>query len=351
MTFLWPELLWALICVPLLIGLYIFLLRRRKKFAVRYAALSIVKEAMGPSQHWRRHIPPVLFLLAFTAMLLAMARPAALVTLPSQYETVILAIDVSGSMRASDVQPTRIAAAQEAVRGFVEKQPRHTRIGVVTFAGTAAVTQAPTENREDILAAINRIQLQRATAVGSGILVSLKAIFPEVEFDLNSSDPRPKDSRSGSGGRSINEPTAEKKPELKPVPPGSYTSAAIILLTDGQTTTGPDPVESSLMAAERGVRVFTVGIGTPEGEVVAGEGWSMHVRLDEESLKKIAGVTGAQYFYAGTATELTQVYKMLNSKLTLERKETEITAFFAAGAALLALLSALLSMLWFNRIL
>ncbi|MEC4722337.1 VWA domain-containing protein [Noviherbaspirillum sp. CPCC 100848] len=350
MTFLWPELLWALICVPLLIVLYIFLLRRRKKLAVRYAGLSIVKEAMGASQHWRRHIPPALFLLAFTGMLIAMARPAALVTLPSQYETVILAIDVSGSMRASDVQPTRIAAAQEAVRGFVEKQPRHTRIGVVTFAGTAAVTQAPTENREDILAAINRIQLQRATAIGSGILVSLKAIFPEVEFDLNSSDPRPKDTR-GSTGRSINEPQAEKKPEHKPVPPGSYTSAAIILLTDGQTTTGPDPVESSMLAAERGVRVFTVGVGTPEGEVVAGEGWSMHVRLDEESLKKIAGATGAQYFYAGTANELTQVYKMLNSKLTLERKETEITAFFAAGAALLALLSALLSMLWFNRIL
>lgn len=350
MTFLWPELLWALICVPLLIVLYIFLLRRRKKLAVRYAGLSIVKEAMGASQHWRRHIPPALFLLAFTGMLLAMARPAALVTLPSQYETVILAIDVSGSMRASDVQPTRIAAAQEAVRGFVEKQPRQTRIGVVTFAGTAAVTQAPTENREDILAAINRIQLQRATAIGSGILVSLKAIFPDVEFDLNSSDPRPKDTR-GAGGRSINEPQAEKKPEHKPVPPGSYTSAAIILLTDGQTTTGPDPVESSMLAAERGVRVFTVGVGTPEGEVVAGEGWSMHVRLDEESLKKIAGVTGAQYFYAGTANELTQVYKMLNSKLTLERKETEITAFFAAGAALLALLSALLSMIWFNRIL
>lgn len=350
MTFIWPGFLWFLLCVPLLVFTYWLMLRRKKKHAVRYAGLTTVKEAMGRSQQFRRHLPPLLFLIALTVMLLAVARPAALVTLPSQYETVILAIDVSGSMRASDVAPTRIAAAQAAVRGFVEQQPRNTRVGVVTFAGTAALTQPPTENRQDILAAIDRIQLQRATAIGSGILVSLKAIFPEIEFNLNSSDPRPAE-RDNSEARAIGERPKEKRADVKPVQPGSYTSAAIILLTDGQTTTGPDPIESSKMAAERGVRVFTVGIGTTEGEVVAGEGWSMHVRLDEDSLKKIATATGAEYFYAGTADDLAKVYKMLNSKLTLERKETEITALFAAVAAFFALLSAMLSMLWFNRIL
>ncbi|RJF95374.1 VWA domain-containing protein [Noviherbaspirillum saxi] len=350
MTFIWPTFLWCLLCVPLLVLSYWLLLRRRKKHAVRYAGLSIIKEAMGPSQRFRRHIPPLLFLMAFSVMLLAIARPAALITLPSQYETVILAIDVSGSMRANDVAPTRIAAAQAAVRGFVEQQPRNTRVGVVTFAGTAALTQPPTENRQDILDAIDRIQLQRATAIGSGILVSLKAIFPDVEFNLNSTDPRPA-ARDGPGSRALGDSPKDKRPDFKPVQPGSYMSAAIILLTDGQTTTGPDPVESSMMAAERGVRVFTVGIGTIEGEVVAGEGWSMHVRLDEDSLKKIANATGAEYFYAGTADDLSKVYKMLNSKLTLERKETEITALFAAAAACLALLSAMLSMLWFNRLL
>ncbi len=135
------------------------------------------------------------------------------------------------------------------------------------------------------------------------------------------------------------------------MPPGSYPSAVIILLTDGRTTTGPDPVESARMAAERGVRVYTVGVGTKEGGVLAAEGWSMRVRLDEEALKAIADTTRAEYFYASTATDLTKVYQALNSRVVMERKETEITALFAATAFVLALVSALLSVLWFHRIL
>ena len=148
---------------------------------------------------------------------------------------------------------------------------------------------------------------------------------------------------------------AEKPPPPKPAAavasPGSYQSAAIILLSDGQATTGPDPIEAARMAAERGVRVFTVGIGTPNGEILVGEGWSMRVRLDEETLKAIAKITGAEYFYAGTAVDLKKIYQSLNSRFVLEKKETEITALFAAAAALAALVSALLSLLWFNRIL
>jgi Ca-activated chloride channel family protein len=347
MTFLWPEFLWLLALVPLLIAAYVWILKRKRKAALRYASLTMVREAMGAGQRFRRHVPPLLFLVALITMIVAVARPAAVVRLPSQHETIILSMDVSGSMRAKDVEPDRITAAQVAAKAFVNDQPRTTRIGIVAFAGTASLVQTPTQNREDLIAAIDRFQLQRATAIGSGILVALKAIFPDVDFDLRSSNPRLNPATS----RPLYAPTDPDKAPPKPVPPGSYKSAAIILLTDGQTTTGPDPIEAARMAAERGVRVFTVGVGTPNGEILVGEGWSMRVRLDEETLKTIANLTGGEYFYAGTAVDLKKIYQSLNSKFVLEKKETEITALFAAAAALTVLLSALLSLLWFNRIL
>jgi Ca-activated chloride channel family protein len=343
--------LWLLAAVPALIATYLFLLRRKKKSALRYANLSMVKEAMGAGQRFRRHIPPLIFLLALTVLMVAMARPSAVVTLPTQHEIVILAMDISGSMRATDVEPSRIAAAQAAAKSFVADQPRRTRIGVVTFAGTAAVAQAPTDNREDILAAIDRFQLQRATAIGSGILVSLKAIFPDAEFDLRSSNPRRDATRDSLRGAPLDQAREPEKPAFKPVPPGSYGSAVIILLSDGQSNVGPDPIESARMAADRGVRVYTVGFGTTEGEILRFEGWSMRVRLDEESLKKIAELTQGEYYHAGTAADLKKVYQTLSARLVFETRETEITALFSAAAAVLALLAALLSVLWYNRIL
>jgi Ca-activated chloride channel family protein len=254
-------------------------------------------------------------------------------------------------MRATDVSPTRIAASQEAARAFIEAQPRTTRIGVVTFGGTAALVQPPTHSREDLLASIERFELQRGTAVGSGLLVSLKTIFPDVEFDLRGRDPRrpPDAGRGGATSGSI-AGTGKAAPARPAVPAGSYESAVIILLTDGQTTTGPDPIASAWMVAERGVRVYTVGIGTPNGEIIVGEGWSMRVRLDEESLKSIAEITRGEYFFAGNADDLKKVYQSLSSKVVLETRETEVTALFAAAGAALALLSALLSMLWFHRV-
>jgi Ca-activated chloride channel family protein len=350
-TFLWPELLWLLLVLPAVVALYLFLLRRKKKLAVRYASLAMVKSAMSAGAGFRRHVPPLLFLLALAAMLIAVARPAAVVTLPSQHETVILSMDVSGSMRATDVQPTRLAAAQAAAKAFIDEQPRTTRIGIVSFAGTAAVVQPPTQNREDLVAAIDRFQLQRGTAVGSGILVALKMIFPDVEFDLRSSNPRQDSTRDAKRGVSLDPPKAGDKAESKAAPPGSYASAVIVLLTDGQTTTGPDPMESAKMAADRGVRVFTVGVGTPNGEILGAEGWSMRVRLDEEALKGIATITRGDYFYAGSATDLKKIYEGMSSRFVMEKKETEITALFAAAGTLLALVAAGLSMLWFNRIL
>jgi Ca-activated chloride channel family protein len=346
-TFIWPDLLWLLACIPLLVLGYWLLLRRKKKLAVRYASLTMVRDAMGAGQRLRRHVPPLLFLIALALMIAAIARPQAVVMLPSQHETIILAMDVSGSMRAADVEPNRLAAAQAAARAFVNDQPSHTRVGVVSFAGTAAVVQPPTRTKEDIIAAIDRFQLQRGTAVGAGILVSLKLVFPELEFDLRNWNPRLDQSKSAPLDRAQRK--GEKEPP-KPVPPGSYASAAIILLTDGQTTTGPDPIESARIAAERGVRVFTVGVGTEKGEMIGSEGWSMRVRLDEASLKQIANITQGEYFYAGTAGDLRKVYEVLNAKLVFEQRQTEITALFAAAAALFAVAAALLSMLWYGRI-
>ncbi len=346
MKFLWPELLWLLLAVPLVVGAYLLLLRRRKKLAVRYASLSMVRDAIGKGHRFRRHVPPLLFLLALTALLLAVARPAAVITLPTQHETIILAMDVSGSMRATDVEPNRLAAAQSAAKAFIEDQPRSVRVGIVSFAGTAAVVQPPTHNREDLIAAIDRFQLQRGTAIGSGIVISLATLFPDAGIDLNSVGRKEK-----PRGSSLDDAKKQDGPEFKPVPPGSYTSAAIILLTDGQRTTGPDSIAAAKLAADRGVRVFTVGIGTVSGATIGFEGWSMHVRLDEDTLKQIANITHGDYYYAGNAAELKKIYQGLTSRFSVEKKETEVTALFAAAGALLALLAAGLSLLWFNRIL
>jgi Ca-activated chloride channel family protein len=356
MTFLWPEMLWLLALVPAVVGVYVLLLRRKHRLAVRYASLAMVRDAIGAGNRVRRHVPPALFLVALTLMLVAIARPAAVVTLPSQHETIILAMDVSGSMRAVDVLPTRLAASQEAARAFINDQPRNVKIGIVSFAGTAAVVQPPTENREDLLAAIDRFTLQRGTAIGSGILVSLKTIFPDVEFDLGRSNPRINVTDNGRGksiGRAKAEERAKEKEKdgEKPAQPGSYQSAAIILLTDGQTTTGPDPVEAAKMAADRGIRVYTVGIGTVAGEIIGAEGWSMRVRLDEDALKQIANVTRADYFYAGTSTDLKKIYQGMNARMMLKKQQTEITALVVAAAAIIATLAAGLSLMWFNRLL
>ena len=346
MNFLWPQFLWLLTLLPILLLLYLWLLRRKKKLALRYASLSLVREAMGGGQSVRRHIPPLLFLLAIAAMLVAAARPMAVVVLPSNQQTIILAMDVSGSMRATDVLPNRLVAAQEAAKAFIKDLPRTVKVGIVAFAGSAQVAQLPTVNHDDLMTAIDGFQLQRATATGNAIVVSLATLFPDQGIDVANFGPP-----SRSRGVPIEQAGRAPPKAFVPVAPGSYTSAAIIMLTDGQRTTGVDPLDAAKAAAERGVRVYTVGVGTVDGETNGFEGWSMRVRLDEDTLKAVANQTQADYFYAGTAADLKKVYDTLSSRLTVEKKETEVSALFALGAALLALLSAGLSLFWFNRIL
>jgi Ca-activated chloride channel family protein len=323
MRFLWPDLLWLLFVVPALVAGYVAILRRRRKAAVRYASLTLVRDAIGG--------------------------PSANVTLPSEYMTIALAMDVSRSMQATDVDPNRLSAAQTAARAFIEELPTKVRLGIVSFAGTAAVVQTPTENRQDMLEAIDRFQLQRATATGSGLILALAMLFPDDGIDLESVNEM---LRPGIHSAPIDRPRTSEPAAKKgrtPVAPGSFTTGVIILLSDGRRTTGPDPIEVAKLAADRGVRVYTVGFGTREGTSISIGEYSFYVRLDEETLKAIAKLTGGEYFHAGTATDLRKVYQSLNTKIALERKDTEVSALFSAAAAILVLLAALLSILWFHR--
>ena len=348
MTFLWPQMLWLLLLVPALAGGYLWLLRRKKKEALRYASVSLVKQAIGPGQGIRRHLPAVLLLISLVAAIFAVARPTAVVTLPSKQQTIILAIDVSLSMGARDVDPNRITAAQAAAKAFVSEHPSDVQIGIVAFGGTASLVQPPTRSKEDLIEAIDRFQLQRATATGSALYVALATLFPEADIDLESLVFVGGLTRNGSKIAKLDKSKPEKKP-FTPVAPGSYKSGAIILMSDGRRTTGPDPLDAAKMAADLGVRVFTVGFGTAEGGTIGFEGWSAYVRLDEETLKAVADITRGQYFYAGTAADLAKVYQTINAKLVMEKKDTEITALFSAIAAAFALAAAALSLLWFRR--
>ncbi len=346
--------------LPLLVALYALVLRKRRQAAVRYASLAVVKEALGARQRLRRHIPPALLLVSIASALIAAARPAANVVLPADYMTIVLAIDVSRSMLANDVEPNRIHAAQTAAREFIRELPDGVRVGIVTFAGSAQVVQAVTDQRDELIAAIDRFQLQRATATGSGLLVALATLMPEAGIDLESMLYGQGFGREGGRGAGagtaladpkLAKPTAKAPPKAAaaPVAPGSYSGGAIVLLSDGRRTQGPDPVAAARRAADLGVRVYTVGFGTPNGSIPGYEGWSFYVRLDEEALKAVARTTEAEYFYAGSAADLRKVYQSLSSRFALERRDTEIGALFAALSALLALTAVALSLVWFRR--
>jgi Ca-activated chloride channel homolog len=362
LNFLWPDFLWLLLLVPLAAGIYLFLLYRRKKTALRYANLAMVKEAMG-RVGWRRHVPPSLMLIALTLLLIAMARPTALVSLPSNRSTVILTMDVSGSMRAADVHPSRLEAAQTAAKQYIKSQPKDVAIGIVAFAATAFLVQSPTVDHAALFNAIDHFQLQRGTAVGSGILMALSSIFPREDFPIANFYGGDFGNGNGGfgfggrgrfsryGGRALGDrsPTGPRKKHV-PVEPGSYKNAVVILLTDGQTNAGYDPLEAARIASQYGVKVYTVGFGTTRGDVVGFGGFSMRTQLDEDALKKIADITRGRYFRAASADDLKAVYDVLSRQIVMETQEMEISSFFAAAAALFMLTAAGLSLAWFSRI-
>ncbi|MDB5871112.1 MAG: hypothetical protein JWQ07_554 [Ramlibacter sp.] len=343
MFFLWPQYLWLMLALPLLPVAYLWLLRRRGKAAVRYSSVAVVRAAAA-RRNWRRHVPPALLLLACSMLLLAAARPIARVPLPWARTTIILAMDVSLSMRVTDVKPTRMAAAQDAAKLFLRDLPKNIEVGLVTFAGSSQVAQAATLDRASLVAAIDGFQMQMGTAVGNAIVLCLSELFPDHGIDVGEmtfgSKPR---------GRSLDDRAKPPPKQVAPVAPGSYTSAAIILLSDGRRTTGVDTLAAAKMAADRGVRIYAVGLGTVDGEAATAEGMPMYLRLDEPTLREVARMTGGEYLYAGTAEKLRSVYEHLGSRLQVQTRETEVSGLLALVAALAALTAAALSVLWFGR--
>jgi Ca-activated chloride channel family protein len=353
MDLLWPWLLLLLILVPLVLAAYIWMLRRRRRFTVRYSSLSLVRAALPRYSRWRRHLPIALFLLALISLVIALGRPVAIASVPAGTTTILLTIDVSRSMCSTDVPPNRMIAAQEAALSFIRRQPPNTQIGIVAFAGFAAMLQAPTTDQEILEDVIQSLTTERRTAVGSGILKALDAI---AEVD-------PSVAPSVTGNSSGPAPT--------PVPNGAYAPAIIVVLTDGASNRGPLPVDAAQQAVDRGVRVYTIGYGTANGGPMncggqfgdsdpwggsgsfsepqygyGGGGGSFRRGIDEDVLKEVADMTGGIYYSAESAEELHKVFQELPLSLIMRHEVTEVSVAFAALGALFATLAIALSMLW-----
>jgi len=344
MSFLWPHNLWLMLALPLLPAVYVWLLRRRGKLAVRYSSLAVIRAAAA-GRHWRRHVPPALLLLAVSGLLFAASRPAARVPLPWARSTVMLAIDVSLSMRVTDVKPSRMEAAQDAARLFLHDLPRAIEVGLVTFAGSSEVAQRATLDRDALVTVINGFQMQVGTAIGDAIVVCLAELFPDHGIDVGEMT-----FGSKRHGRSIDDKDKPAPKQVAPVPPGSYPSAAILLLSDGRRTSGVETLEAAKMAADRGVRIYVVGLGTVDGDAATAEGMPIYMQLDEPTLREVARMTGGEYHHAGTAETLRSVYQNLGSRMEVLTRETELTALFALASALLMMAAGALSLLWFRRI-
>lgn len=356
MDVLWPGFLLLLGLIPLIIGVYIWMLRRRRRFAVRYSSLSLVREAL-PRANWRRHIPIALFLLGLAGLIGALARPVAIVTVPTNRTTIILAMDVSRSMCSTDIAPNRLIAAQEAALSFIRSQRPGTQIGIVAFAGFAELVQVPTDDRKALEDAVASLITGQRTAIGSGILKSIDAIA-EVDEQV-----APSVSATSRG------------PKPTPVPRGAYAPDIIVLLTDGASNAGPLPIDAAQQAVDRGVRVYTIGFGTASGserpicpsQLVGGEpgdntggfggfggsggsggagGGGFRRGIDEVTLKRVAAMTDGEYYSAESSRELLGVFQRLPTSIIVKHETTEITFAFAAFGALLAAAAIALSLLW-----
>jgi Ca-activated chloride channel family protein len=358
-TFLWPTLLVLLAVLPLLVAVRVWALRRRR-VGVRFSSLSLVRDSAPRSSWIRRHLPFALFLLGLGSLVLAMARPAAIIAVPTSRTTVVLAMDVSRSMCATDIPPNRLIAAEEAAASFVERQDSGTQIGIVAFAGFAEIVQVPTNDEEVLLDIIASLATGRRTAIGSAILESIDAI---AEIDP-----------SIPGTSALDDPTGEAPPS---VPQGAYAPAIIVLLTDGANNAGPDPLEAAAEAAARGLRVYTIGFGTEDpgprpprcgqqlvgnepgdsggldpfgggfgGGGFGGTGGGFRRAIDEETLMAVAEATGGEYHPAQSAEQLNEVFEQLPTDLILEHQVVEVSVAFTATAVLLVGLAILLGQAW-----
>ena len=332
MSFIWPIMLFMLLLIPLFVGFYIFLQVRRRRLAESFGKTGFIASAAGKGVGFRRHIPPVFFLASLTILMVALARPQTVVSLPREEGTIILAFDVSGSMAANDINPTRMDAAKAAARDFVQRLPLTVNVGVVAFSDSGFSVQSPTNNPDQILSAINRLTPQRGTSVGNGILASLNAISvdngqPNLYSNLG--------------------PTPTASPT--PIPKGTYTNAVIVMLTDGDNNESPDLNTAAQEAADRGVRIYTVGVGSPTGTTLQVNGFNVFTQLDEATLQQISQLTGGTYYNAQSAQDLISIYQNLDTQLVIKPEKTEVTSLFAGASILVFLIGGMISLFWFSR--
>ena len=329
MSFIWPSMLFLLLLIPMLAGVYLYLQQRRRRALEKYGSLGFV-QAGGRAPGKRRHIPPILFLSSLAILTLSLARPQATVNLPRVEGTVILVFDVSGSMAADDMKPTRMEAAKTAAQEFVRRQPSNVQIGNVAFSEGGLGVLATTNDREAILDAIKRLSPQRGTSLANGILSALDIIFQN-------------EAGSAQG-------TAIPAPTPTPVPRGTYSSAVIVLLTDGENNMRPNPLEVAQAAADRGVRIYPIGVGSAAGVTLTVNGFTVFTKLDEGMLMQIAEATDGKYYNAESEEELRTIYKEIEPELTVKAEEMEITSMLAGVSLLVFLAGGALSLLWFSRI-
>ena len=339
MSFIWPMMLVSLLSVPLFGLLYVWLGRRRRRFAERYGSLGIVQEAAGRRLGRRRHIPPALFLAGLTMLMIGLARPQAEVSLPRIEGIVMLAFDVSGSMAADDFKPTRLEAAKAVAMDFVGRQPSTVQLGVVAFSDSGFAVQRPTNDQATILAAINRLTPQRGTSLGQGILASLNAIAKET-------GQAPLLANSNTDGDATPTPV----PTATPLPEGIYTPAVIVLITDGENNISPDPLDAAQTAADRGVRIHAIGVGSPAGTTLHVNGFTVHTQLDEALLQEIAKLTDGVYYNAENEEDLRTIYESLDPQWVIKPEKMEVTSIFAGASILILLLGGAFSLVWFSRV-
>jgi Ca-activated chloride channel family protein len=322
------------LALPLFVALYIRLQQRRRRLAASFGSFGL-GQAAGRGLSRRRHVPPLLFLLALAILILALARPQTVVSLPRIEGTVILVFDSSGSMAADDLQPTRMEAAKAAAQAFVQRQPRSVQIGVVAFSEGGFAVQTPTNDQEPILASINRLTPERGTSLGQGILVALDT--------LTSGDAQP-DSRLNADQAAMPTPTPT------PMPEGTYTSAAIVLLSDGENNMSPDPLAAAQAAADRGVRIYTIGIGSAAGATLHIDGFTIHSQLDEAMLQRIAQITDGVYYNVENEEDLQRIYADLEPQLVIKPEKMEVTSMLAGVSLLVLLIGGSISLRWFGRL-
>ena len=337
MSFIWPPMLLLVLAIPLGVAMYRVRERRRRRRVAAFGTFPVaVRHDLTTRPGRLRHrIPALLMLVGLTIVVVAMARPQSVVSIPSLEGTVILSFDVSGSMAADDLQPTRMEAAKAAALEFVERQPATVRIGVVAFSDSGFSIQVPTNDQALVTAAINRLAPERGTSIGRGILTSLTTIAaadadPAAGFYTNRSP--------------------DPSPELPSVPKGTFTSAAVILLSDGENNQSPDPVEAAQAAADQGVRIYTVGIGSTAGTTLQVEGFKVHSQLDEATLQQISDITGGTYYAAADTQELHAVYDTIDTHLVVRPTAMEVTSLFAGAGVMVLLVGGIASLLWLGRL-